>query len=145
MYQMCCSTIGPITMTRILIIEDEELVRLTVKQMLEAAEHEVSTAVDGEDGLRQFRQQPADIVLCDVFMPNKDGIATLKELHEVSADVPVIMMSGGVPAPMLGETGPVDYLRLARLLGAASTITKPFQTSHLLAAMETCLSTVDAP
>jgi CheY-like chemotaxis protein len=66
-------------MARILVIEDDELVRSTIKRILEPAGHAVSTAVDGDDGIRQFRAEPADLVLCDIFMPNKTGIATLKE------------------------------------------------------------------
>jgi CheY-like chemotaxis protein len=119
-------------MARILVIEDEELVRLTITHMLEGAGHEVSIAADGEEGLRQFRQNTPDLVICDVFMPRKSGIAVLKALREANADVPVIVMSGGSPSPMRGETAPVDHLELAQLLGAAGTISKPFRASELI-------------
>lgn len=85
-------------MAQILVIEDEQSVRAVVKRMLEAAGHQVAVAVDGDDGLRQFHKSPPDLVLCDVFMPNMEGIATLRELRQISRDLPVVVMSGGAAA-----------------------------------------------
>lgn len=85
-------------MAQILVIEDEQSVRAVVKRMLEAAGHQVAVAVDGDDGLRQFHESPPDLVLCDVFMPNMEGIATLRELRQISRDLPVVVMSGGAAA-----------------------------------------------
>jgi two-component system, chemotaxis family, chemotaxis protein CheY len=82
---------------RILIIDDEEAMRLTIRHMLETAGHDVATAIDGGDGVRRFRQQPAELVLCDVFMPHQAGIATFKEVHGIDPEVPVIVMSEGAP------------------------------------------------
>jgi CheY-like chemotaxis protein len=56
-------------MARILVIDDDEEVRLLIKHMLEGAGHSVSLAADGEDGFEQFRLATADLVLGDVFMP----------------------------------------------------------------------------
>ena len=84
-------------MARILVIEDDELVRATVKRMLEDGGHAVDVAVDGIDGIRQFCGAPFDLVICDVFMPNKNGIETLRELRQINTDVPIIMMSAGIP------------------------------------------------
>jgi CheY-like chemotaxis protein len=121
---------------RILVIDDEELVRLTVKQILDAAGYEVTTAVNGEDGVRQFRQRPVDLVVCDIFMPRMSGITTLKELRTLRPDLPVIIMSGGMPDAIRGETEPVDYLELARLMGAVATIAKPFRAAALIAVVQ---------
>jgi CheY-like chemotaxis protein len=82
------------------------MVRLTVKEVLEAAGHEISIAVDGEGGLRQFQQQAVDFVLCDVFMPKMSGIAALKALRETSADIPVIMTSGAYQMPCIARPRP---------------------------------------
>lgn len=126
-------------MARILVIDDDELVRLTVKQMLDAAGHQVVVAADGADGLRAFREAPADLVLCDVFMPNKSGIAALTELRQGSA-VPIIVMSGGAPSSgRVGERAFVDYLRVARSLGATATIQKPFTMRQLQPLVDKCL------
>ena len=118
-------------MARILVIDDDEAVRTVVKQMLEDAGHVVTLAVDGDDGLRQFRQETIDLVVLDVFMPKKSGIAALKELLILDARVPVIVMSGGAPNPAAAEAPAVDHRELALLLGAADTIAKPFRAAEL--------------
>jgi CheY-like chemotaxis protein len=120
-------------MALILVIDDDEMVRSTVKAMLESRGHAVAVAVDGEDGLRQLQQQPFDLVLCDIFMPNKDGIGTLREVRRADSAMPVIIMTGGSPnAGRIGERTDVDYLHMARLLGATRTIGKPFTIKQLI-------------
>jgi CheY-like chemotaxis protein len=120
-------------MALILVIDDDEMVRSTVKAMLESRGHAVAMAVDGEDGLRQLQQQPFDLVLCDIFMPNKDGIGTLREVRRADSAMPVIIMTGGSPnAGRIGERPDVDYLHMARLLGATRTIGKPFTIKQLI-------------
>jgi hypothetical protein len=71
------------------------MLRATIRLVLEGAGHQIAVAVDGADGLRQGQRSDFALVLCDIFMPNKDGIATLTELRRTDASVPVIMMSAG--------------------------------------------------
>jgi DNA-binding response OmpR family regulator len=133
-------------MPRILVIDDDDMVRSTIKAILERAGHEVTLAVDGEDGLRQFQRQGCDLVVCDIFMPNKEGIATLRELRHLDAAVPVITMTGG--SPSAGRTGPsayADYLNMSTLLGATRTIHKPFRASELIALVQECLDEKKPP
>lgn len=119
-------------MARILVIEDQDLVRSTIKMVLEGAGHDIAVAADGLDGLQQFQRSDFALVICDVFMPRKDGLATLKELRETRGDVPVIVMSGGSMRPLrAGDPRNLDYLQLATDLGAAQTIAKPFNTREL--------------
>jgi CheY-like chemotaxis protein len=128
-------------MPLILVVDDDEMVRSTVKAMLESRGHEVAVAVDGEDGLRQLQKQSFDLVLCDIFMPNKDGIGTLREVRRVNADLPIIIMTGGSPnAGRIGERGDVDYLHMARLLGATRTIGKPFTIKQLIVLVDEALA-----
>jgi CheY-like chemotaxis protein len=61
-------------MARVLVVDDDALVRNAVQAMLTSGGHEVALAVDGEDGLQQFAREPFDLVLCDVIMPNMDGL-----------------------------------------------------------------------
>jgi CheY-like chemotaxis protein len=121
-------------MARILAIEDDDLVRATIKRTLEGAGHAVFAAADGRDGLQQFWETPTDLVLCDVFMPKKSGIATLRELRQISNDVPVIMMSAGIPQAwrVAGLTSE-EYLCMTTLLSATRALDKPFKPSQLLA------------
>lgn len=97
-------------MARILVIDDDRAVRQTIEAMLGTAGHSAAVAVDGDDGVEKFRQEPCDVVLCDVFMPKKSGIATLRVLRALSATAPIVAMSGG--APRQGRQGMefIDYL-----------------------------------
>ena len=97
-------------------------------------------AVDGDDGVLQFREQPFDLVLCDVFMPNKEGLETVREIRQLSAATPIISMTGSV-ATALDSSGGLDpdFLRMAGAFGATRTIAKPFKTAELLALVQECL------
>jgi DNA-binding response OmpR family regulator len=119
-------------MARILVIEDQEMLRATIRSVLEGAGHQIALAVDGADGLKQLRTSDFALVLCDVFMPNKDGIAMLTELRRSGASVPVIMMSGGTPRRLrAGDPDDMDYLQLATDLGATRTVAKPLNAREL--------------
>ena len=121
-------------MARILVIDDDELIRDTVRTILASDGHESVLAVDGEDGVRQFQHQSFDLVLCDVFMPHKEGLATMREIRQLSAATPIISMTGSIP------TGVSDQPRFPALTnGATRTIAKPFRPRELLALVRECL------
>ena len=128
-------------MARILVIEDDELVRATVKRMLEDGGYAVDVAVDGSDGILQFLGAPFDLVISDVFMPNKNGIETLRDLRQINTDVPIIMMSAGIPeAWRVAGLTDEDYLRMTAVLGATRTLEKPFRPRQLLALVREVLA-----
>jgi DNA-binding response OmpR family regulator len=128
-------------MARILVIEDQEMLRATIRTVLEGAGHQIALAVDGADGLTQLQGSDFALVLCDVFMPNKDGIATLTELRRRGVGVPVIMMSGGTPRRLrAGDPDDMDYLQLATELGATRTVAKPFNARELRALVDEVLA-----
>lgn len=132
-------------MARILVIEDQDLVRLTLKSVLEGAGHSIAVAADGVDGLQQFRQSDFALVICDVFMPRMDGPATLQELREIRGDVPVIVMSGGSMRPLrAGDARNLDYLQMAAELGAARTLAKPFNSRELTTLVAQVLADVES-
>ena len=88
---------------------------------------EIEEASDGQDGLRKFLTRPAELVLCDVFIPEQDGLDFLRELQREFVVVKVVTMSGG------GEFhGPVNLLPLATFLGAVAVLHKPFEQADLL-------------
>jgi len=120
-------------MARILIIEDEALVRDTLRQFLASAGHEVLEAEDGERGLEAFKASGPELVISDVHMPAKEGISTLIEIRELDPRTRIIMISGG------GRSGSTDYLDLARQLGASETVRKPFRKAAILDAVERVL------
>jgi CheY-like chemotaxis protein len=123
----------------ILVIDDEERARRIVDIMLRNVGHDAVLAVDGHDGLQRFEQQQFDLVICDLFMPNKEGIATLRELRRLNPTVPVIMISGGMPSVSYLGMAHVDYLAKAGALGATRTLEKPFKYSELVRLVQECL------
>ena len=120
-------------MARILLIEDNDLIRTVLRENLEFADHTVIEARNGQEGLDLFRQAGADLVITDILMPGKEGIDVLMELRNAHPPVHVIAMSGG------GLGSGRDYLAAARLLGAAKVLLKPFPIEVLMAAIDELL------
>jgi CheY-like chemotaxis protein len=113
---------------RILLVDDDPDVRRSLENALSRAGYEVVTAADGVEAIRQWRDlHGGDLVILDMFMPEKDGLETIVELRSHSPRVPIIAISGG------GTTGRLDILADARLLGAIETFEKPFSVHALLA------------
>lgn len=79
---------------KILIIDDEEAIRGTLADILEYEDYKVTTAVDGEDGLKKIKATDYDVVLCDVKMPKKDGLEVLDEALKYNPELQFIMISG---------------------------------------------------
>jgi CheY-like chemotaxis protein len=127
---------------RILIVDDEEGMRRAIDIMLKHAGYGTALAVDGHDALHQVGQQRVDLVICDIFMPNKEGIATLRELRRLNPTVPVIMMSGGAPTTSYLGLEHADYLAMAKRFGATRTIKKPFRYAQLIRLVRECLAAV---
>jgi DNA-binding response OmpR family regulator len=130
-------------MQRILIIDDEPKIRSMLRLMLEREGYEVIEAPDGIEGISAYRKNPADLIITDLIMPNKDGIGMIIDLKKEFPDVKIIAMSGG------GLNKPEGYLKGAKKLGAACTLTKPIDREEMLRAVKNTLksstSRVDAP
>ena len=120
-------------MALILIIDDEPQIRSMLKLMLEREGYEVAEAPDGIEGIRVYRQKPADLVITDLIMPNKDGIGMIIDLKKEFPNVKIIAMSGG------GLNKPEGYLKGAKKLGAACTLTKPIDRDEMLKAIKDVL------
>jgi two-component system response regulator (stage 0 sporulation protein F) len=112
----------------ILIIDDDEQIRVFLRQVLEEAGYTVIEASNGHDGLRQFRQTPTDLVITDLLMPDTDGLEVTVALRRASTTVKIIALSGGL--------GPWDYLDAAKFLGAHRTMKKPVTKADLLQAVQ---------
>ncbi len=111
---------------RILVIDDDPVVRGMLAEMLRREGYEVDEADDGRAGMRKFREVPATLVITDVVMPEQEGLETLMQLRHASKTVKVIAISGG------GRVGPDAYLNSARTLGADAILAKPFGREELL-------------
>ena len=126
-------------MARILIIDDEPQIRSMLKLMLERDGYEVIEAPDGVEGIKVYRQNPADLIITDLIMPNKDGIGMIIDLKKEFPDVNIIAMSGG------GLNKPDGYLKGAKKLGAACTLTKPIDREEMLKAVNDILKEFQSP
>ena len=120
-------------MARILMIDDDAPVRTALRRTPEAAGHQVMEAPDGARGVRLHSESPADLVITDLVMPDKDGLETIRELRQVTPDLKIIVISGYVGADEMG------YLQLAREYGASPTFTKPFSSDRMLAVVDEML------
>lgn len=120
-------------MARILVVDDEDLVRMTLRQMLEAHGHEVMEAANGRDGLALFASDPADLVVTDIIMPEQEGIETIVQLRRQNPRLKIIAISGG------GRTKNMDFLKIASHVGADAILSKPFSTRELLDTVRRCL------
>ena len=120
-------------MATILVVDDDDVFRAALRVILEAAGYAVMEAPDGEAGLRVYREQGADLILVDLFMPKRDGLEMIQALRAMIPQPKTIAMSGG------GTIGPRDMLAAAAALGAARTLRKPFASRDLLAAIEELL------
>ncbi|MCG3771765.1 MAG: Chemotaxis protein CheY [Nitrosomonadaceae bacterium] len=114
-------------MASILIIDDEEIIRALLRSVLEGAGYEVTEAANGRIGLELYRQNPRDLVITDILMPELNGLDMLLELTREFLRAKVIAISGA------GEEK--NVLDVAKLLGARQTFQKPFSVSKLLGAV----------
>ena len=81
-------------MASILVIDDDEALRLLLREMLQADGHAVREAANGREGLALYRAQPADLVITDILMPEQDGMEVILELTREFLDARVIAMTG---------------------------------------------------
>lgn len=113
-------------LANILVIDDEEGVRRAIGKILAREGHEVLEAPDGKVALGLVNDQPPDLVICDLFMPEMDGVEVLRELRRDYPDLKVVAISGGA------YEGKVQLLDVAKGLGAAAVLKKPFEIAQLL-------------
>ncbi|MEY2783659.1 MAG: Response regulator MprA [Pseudomonadota bacterium] len=114
-------------MTTILLVDDEDLLREGVREILEMSDYTVIEARDGEEALSQFAVNNVDMVISDVVMPNMDGVDLVSRLRESFPDIPILTISGGsrVVSARFG-------LDSALMSGANASLTKPFTAKQLI-------------
>jgi DNA-binding NtrC family response regulator len=117
-----------VVVARILVIDDEQSVRAALRQALTTAGHTVVLAANGIEGVNLQRQEPADLIITDLFMPEQDGVETMVQLRKFAPDVGVIAISGNP----LGS----EMLAVAEKLGAIAIFEKPFTVPELLKAVD---------
>lgn len=120
-------------MPTILLVEDDSSILENTREFLELEGFEVITATDGEKGLVQIFKRVPDLIICDLLMPEIDGLELLQKLgkHPEHKTIPLIFFSA--------KTENKD-IRMGLEAGAAGYVTKPFEPEELLLTIERCLS-----
>jgi CheY-like chemotaxis protein len=114
---------------RILIVDDNADLRLTMKLLLESEGYRVELAANGREALQVQRERPARILVTDLFMPEADGLETIQRFRTDYPEMPIIVISGGGSAPAMKT----DHLAVAKELGVCATLRKPFAPEALIA------------
>ncbi|MCS6318469.1 MAG: response regulator [Nitrospira sp.] len=112
-------------MSLILIADDDEQVCGRLRAVLEAEGYRVIEAADGRQALVTIQRESPDLVILDVYLPLRDGLEIILQLHQQQPSVKVFAISG---QPVQGY----DILRIATIFGAQATLAKPFSIERLL-------------
>ncbi len=118
---------------KILIIDDDELVRLTLKNVLKKMGCIVFEAQNGNEGVALYKKETPDLVVTDILMPDKEGLETISEIRVMNPKAKIIAMSGG------GAGQNMSFLQLAQKVGASKIMSKPVKPDDLLNAVKTLL------
>jgi CheY-like chemotaxis protein len=107
--------------------------------MLERAGYAVESTSDGDEVIRMYGRQAADLVITDLIMPDKDGLEIIQDLRKLNPKVRILAISGG------GRVDANEYLAVARKFGAVEVLSKPFTKDELRKAVDAALGTTAQP
>lgn len=117
-------------MARILVVDDDEIVRAALCGVLTAKGYAVFETENGQSAIHRHRAQPFKLIITDILMPDFDGIEVIRLLRQIDPSVKIMAVSGG------GWTDPDHFLAMAERLGADATFSKPFDWEALVTAVE---------
>jgi len=115
---------------RLLVVDDDADMRLTLKLALEIAGYAVEVAANGREAVARQRETPCDVLITDIFMPDADGFEAIDAFRSEFPATRIIAVSGGA------QFTKRDYLPDAELAGADATLQKPFDVDKLLALLK---------
>lgn len=122
----------------VLVVDDDELIRDLLFQVLSDNGYHVELANSGEEALSLLSQRQVELCLSDIIMPDCDGLELIPQVRRKFPNIPIIAISGG------GRIGPESYLTTAQRLGASKALRKPFDGAILLAAISDLLGPAGA-
>ena len=120
-------------MARVLVVDDDGMIRDVVRRVLERAGHEVIEAAEGSEGLRKLKESTVDLMIVDVMMPKKGGIETLMELRKSQPGIKTIVITGKV------DTDSASFKNLVHAFGVSRVFPKPFDLNELSSTVENLL------
>jgi DNA-binding response OmpR family regulator len=115
-------------MTKILVIDDDEQLRRYIAVLLRRHRFDVAEAADGDKGILYLAKHPVDLIITDLIMPEKEGVATIREARKLHPAIKIIVISGS-------GANAERFLPIAMKLGANIALTKPFRPEELLSAV----------
>jgi CheY-like chemotaxis protein len=115
---------------RLLVVDDDADMRLTLKLALELAGYSVAVAANGREAVQIQRREPADVLITDIFMPDADGFEAIDAFRHEFPHTKIVVVSGGA------QFTKRDYLPDAALIGVDATLQKPFEIETLLKTLE---------
>jgi two-component system alkaline phosphatase synthesis response regulator PhoP len=121
---------------KILVIEDDEVIRMALGDRLKSEGYSVDFATDGDEGLRKATQNPSDLIILDIMLPRKSGFDVCRDIRMAGVVVPILILTAR------GQT--IDKV-LGLKIGADDYVTKPFDAMELLARIEALLRRAKAP
>lgn len=117
-------------MTRILVVDDDVRIRELIVDTLSGEGYIVVEAAEGGEGIAKFRAHPFDLIITDLYMPEKEGLETIVELRREFPQLKILAISGAR----------TEQLRIAKMLGADATLSKPFDLIDLIDAVDELLT-----
>lgn len=126
-------------MATILLVEDDDLVKDMLTQVLERASHKVISAHDGDEATELLKKIHPDVIVTDIIMPKKSGVTLISEVKNKHPNIEIIAISGG------GRLDPTGYLDLSESLGATVSFEKPIDNAALLMAIDLLLQGKSEP
>ena len=113
----------------ILVVDDDDMMRAFVKELLQIHDFKITEASNGKAGLKAFREDTPSLVITDIIMPEMEGISFIRELRAHNSDIPIIAMTGNVHGRM------EEFLEISSLLGADEILRKPIKSQQFLDAI----------
>jgi CheY-like chemotaxis protein len=120
---------APDTTKHILVVDDDEMMRSFVKELLLINNFKITTAENGKEGLKEFRENTPDLVITDIIMPEMEGISFIRKLRTHNKDIPIIAMTGNVHGRM------EEFLEISSQLGADEVLSKPIKSEVFIEAI----------
>jgi CheY-like chemotaxis protein len=124
-------------MARIFVVDDEKIVRMLLKEMLLKAGHDVELFADAAAALERINQGEPDVLITDIFMPEKSGLEMILELRQTHLGLKIIAISGDSPG---SEGAYKESLDVAEALGSSRIIEKPFTAAQVVQAVQNALA-----
>ncbi len=119
----------------ILIIDDDQHIRLLLRSVLEPMGHQIMEATNGKEALAALQNSSPSLLILDILMPEIDGIELIRNIRRTNSAIPIIAMSGGYSIEN------VDVLDVAQRLGVTRTLRKPFDIRTLINVVQSLIPT----